>query len=365
MSTITTRRLPQLDWQERFFVSLKSSNKFFTPVGVPESPILPFPLPEDTSIEDFNPHVFSEALTGYNQRVLLVMQKILAQELPELAGQPHICIATTGSDGREEKMRAAASPFDLIVLVDEKANVQSTLIAKIQKFITDHPILFCQEWELKCLDSDNLLCYSEEKDPSKPQKVRPFPTIGLDALHLAGNPSVFEDYKSRYFKTLYTPGSGHLIRDFYKHNIKQHLHGLDRILQNQSTDLSLETGLVNYDGERVKATKFPLLRVVQYTLAYKIFKWVNTGKLSWEDFSQLPKNTVDRMQWLASKNLLKIPPGELQNLQQSYIASLIWLEQSQRLYGREGQIQTRAEPELLRRTVTCISHFRNTILEKE
>ena len=303
----TEEYLLQKDWQKDFFYNLRQFNLYSISDSVLERPCFPsFEIP----FGRLSSHMFSQDLSIYNKEIIEKIKALFFAKFPELAHQTNLCIMTTGSDGREEKRRSVTSPLDLIILVRDKDGGVEESIKKIELFIKENPKIFCQEWELKFLDSGHLLCYEDQLK----KEIRPFPTIGLDALYVQGDSSIFRSYKDKYFDALQGGEANKLVNKFYKHSIKQHLQYLEAAISGESHDLCLETGTLNYDGRRVKGSKFALLRVVQYTLAHKIFKSIIKGKIDKQSFSEFPCSTIERIDWLVSKNILKMDEHRVDTL---------------------------------------------------
>ncbi len=334
----------QIKWQNQFFYDL--GQDLVDPVFKEETEKKTEQLQEASSFsfEAFDADAFNVAMIQHNARVLQAVQKIFSQEVPELAESQSICIAMTGSDGRQEKLCSLSSKIELVVIVKSGEDLKSPIIAKIQKVLTEHASLFHPDLEFKNLKEDSLICFNRNKDLCGVKDYRPFPTRALDALCVMGSAKVMLEYKTQFFGELTQKESSKLLQKFQDSAVKPMVKLLrdakGKKANNESekvgeTHIDFEKGEMHYDGERIKATKYPLLRVVQYKLAHAVCKAVNKGELKQNVFSTMPVGILERIDWLAKEKILNLGTDEVQTLKKAYSASLVWFAQAQQRFRKD------------------------------
>lgn len=284
---------------------------------------------------------FQARLSNYNEEVVKLIQNIFHRELPDLEKSTTLCLLMTGSDGRHEKLSLSFSPMELIVVVKDKDDLTDPLLKKIQIVVFKHSHLFDTDIEIKYLGKESLICYkSTPKRENENPEFRPIPTRALDAKFLAGSVSAMSDYRKQFFEELASSSSKELLKKFWKHTVKATLRVFKTTLeQKDQSHIDIQAGLLNYDHNKIKATKFTLLRAVQYQIGYAICTQVNAGVIKEKDFSQLPNTTLKRIDWLAQKKLLEMRQGETKELKKAYVASLVWFEKAQRSYKEQQRKQ--------------------------
>lgn len=295
------------------------------------------------SFDAFDSDLFNAAMIEHNGRVLNAVQKIFSQELPELVASQSVCVAMTGSDGRREKLCSLSSKIELIVIVSGE-NLKASIITKIQKVVAQHLSLFHPDLEFKDLLDDSLICYNNNLDPFGVKDYRPFPTRALDALYIVGSSKVMAEYKSQFFNELGKKESKKLLQKFQDSAVRPTVKLLkDEMMKTSSesaivgmTHIDFVKGELHYDGNRIKATKYSLLRVVQYKMALAICKAVNKGELKQETFLSMPIGILERIDWMAKTKILNLGTEELQTLKKAYSTSLVWFAQAQQRFRKDG-----------------------------
>lgn len=298
---------------------------------------LPLNHPEAISADDFQAE-----LEKYNAKLIEKIKNILESSLAELTEQADVCLAVTGSDGRAEKMNSTSSPCELIAIVRYENQSLDPLVSKISAFIKNNP-LFHHDLEIKNLENDMMMLFKNQKG------FKDIPSRALDAAYVIGSQEVFEEYKAKFFEELRDPQNSKSLGRFKNSTVypeakilKDFLHG-----EKKSKDIDLETGELYYDGQRIKATKYPLLRVGQYVAVYAICKAVKEGKINFSTFKTLPQQWHHRISWLRTHNIIKLTENEEISLQKTYALSLIWFGRAQQLFAIEGVTQTYVDPTAL------------------
>lgn len=303
------------------------------------------------SFDAFDSDLFNAAMIEHNSRVLHAVQKIFSQEVPELAASQSVCVAMTGSDGRREKLCSLSSKIELVVIVNGE-DLKAPIIIKIQKVVAQHLSLFHPDLEFKNLSEDSLMCFNRNLDPFGVKDYRPFPTRALDALYVVGSSKVMVQYKSQFFNELEKKESNKLLQKFQDSAVRPTVKLLkDEMMKTSSaesvivgeTHIDFAKGELHYDGDRIKATKYSLLRVVQYKVALAICKAVNKGELKQETFLSMPIGILERIDWMAKTKILNLGTEELQTLKKAYSTSLVWFAQAQQRF-RKDNVKVASEP---------------------
>lgn len=328
---ITHSQCDQLAWQQAFFSSLDQQ------CGKREIGKEERSSPNDRNEElgcpvwandRFDISLFQKSLSAHHKtKVIAVAKRVFEERLPELKETKDLFIGFTGSDGREEKLNPHASPVEIVVGIRSTESLKSGAIDKIRTLISQHPDLFYKDIEVKCLETDALITFKGEKDE------RPFPTRALDARYLVGNEDTFIAYRKAFFKELQEPKNSKALARFKKNAVQDTYRVFKRTFEGvDKSQIDLSTGKVSYDGNRIKGVKYPYLRPIQYKLAMYVFSLIQNNKISEADFFQMPSPTIERIQWLAEKKLIKATPEEINSFQKAYIASLVWFSISQKRF---------------------------------
>jgi hypothetical protein len=266
-----------------------------------------------------------------------------------------LCIATTGSDGREEKI-GTERDIELIVITKQQ-QIFSDVNNFIKTLVEKNKDIFSQEIEFKSLDShpSSLLNFQGEKHE------RPFPTRGLDAIFLAGSKSLFQDYQTSFFRALVQ--GKEQIKSFHKHNIKASYKVLTQTLTSKSLDVNLKQGTLYFDNCRNKGTKYSLLRSMQYAIAYKLCMAFVNNQLKVEDSADIPHATIDRLEWLLERKIVTLPHHlNIKQVQKAYMRALYWLGESQKTYLQENRTTISVDPKKLQKTARVIDAFSKPLI---
>lgn len=300
---------------------------------------------------------FQTALSNHHiQNVQLIAVSLFKDNMKCFNDLKDICIAYTGSDGRNEKLSPFSSPLELMFIVKRQENLHSETLNKVQEFVSYHPTFFYGRVEVRCLENDSLICYNRNLDWKGKKDNRSFPTRALDAHYLVGSLSIFTDYKTQFYQELQDAKNIHFLKSFKKDAIQPTMSLFKRTIEQSTTsDINIETSIAFCDDKRVKGTKYPFLRVIQYKLGLHICSQIQKGKMSLETFIAMPSSTIERIQWLASKSLLQLNQIQVEELQKSYAASLIWFGIVQKNYEVHGKSQTQLPSEELKSVARTIS----------
>lgn len=291
-----------------------------------------FEYKDEVGLKQIDPKQFSENLGDYNQKIYDKAKEILQQYFStELNLLKHACIVFTGSDGRGEKINPMESPVELVLLVEDKSGSDFAAVAKkVNALIDKNPTLFFKKLEVKCLKLDHMSTYTRLDDTGTPIEERAFPTRALDATYLAGNASVFAKYKDLFFQELQQADMQKTLKGFADSALKPTISLLNKAAEHKDTShLDIEKDALYSDGDRIKGTKYPLLRAVQYKLADHIVKVIKHKGLSKTDFLKMPRSTIDRIQWLADNKLIAISQAAVEATKQAYAAALYWFGRAQ------------------------------------
>lgn len=271
----------------------------------------------------------------------------------------NIAIALTGSDGRFEKV-GFNSPLELIVIVGKIEDTTNSSIVKITEHIKKFPHIFEPEIEVKCLKQNSLICFNLDPSPHASKRDLPFPTRALDALYIAGSKELYEEYQKFFFHQVFDKQNAKLINRFRTHQIKSVRSNLNKITTESDKDCSKygvdsKESTLKYDGERIKATKHTLLRIVQYTVAYQIFKNIQLGKMSFDQYKQIPRNLTGRISWMQSNKFLDLSLSQVKEISDAYNTSLIWFACAQENFMFRKREITNVNNEELSRVLAAVS----------
>lgn len=285
--------------------------------------------------------------------------KAVLGKIEELSNLKDVCIAYTGSDGRGEKLSFFSAPMELMLIIKKADQINEETLKKLKDTVSEHPDLFFPKIEIKQLEEkDTSLIGFDQNWNEAQKKYRPFPTRGLDASYLLGDASIFTNYKTKFYKEVQDPKSSNLLHSFMRSNIKPVMGLMQRSVDGQEiSNIDLKQGITTYNGDRIKATKFALLRPVQYKLAQHICKLIQEQRLSEEDFLKMPYSTIDRVNWLAQKNLLTISDKKISKIQKAYTASLIWEGMAQKNFEVNHQSIMSIPPQELQEVAQAICKF--------
>ncbi len=253
-----------------------------------------------------------------------IAKKIFEQAIPDLSKSSNLCLAYTGSDGRQEKINKSSN-VEIQAIIPTKKDYDEELIKKIIQVLKSNLSIFHHELEIYHIDSDNLLMYKKGK--------RPFPTRALDSTRLIGSKTVMTAFKKKFQEHL-KQGSTKILGRFRSSALggsRKILRLCCETVKPNTEQINLASGTVSYNHKRIKGVKYPILRVIQYKLADLILELLKFDRIQVE---KIPKSTIERIDFLAKKNLLGLSDAEAHNLKLNYAKALLWYAASEKVYLR-------------------------------
>lgn len=268
---------------------------------------------------EHKPAHYEDAVASFNELLHNSIAEELLSDIPGLH-ESNIALSLTGSDGRHEK--SPRSLVELIVL-NENSEDTSEIREKIQSYASTNEH-YDPSVEFKDLSKNNVLFFYDDSS-------RVFPTRVLDAKLLLGNKDLFSQYKTKLVSDLIGPEGKRCLKRFDEKR-RASRHELTRLEKRLSFDES--SGLLFFDDNRIKATKYSHLRPVQYKLAADLFKGVRKGNVTAEYLETFPKRTINRLAHLYFGDRLNISSMQLSDISSAYSQSLYWfhLAEEKNLY---------------------------------
>jgi len=364
----TVVQFDQKQWQQSFFSSLERY------ADQEHEPSQDHPMDEKRSLdanklvalpsfpvwrnEEFDTADFQEALTSHHSsQVIDKVHQLFLTIVPELEKSTELAIAYTGSDGRFEKLSPFSSPIELVVILKKGADLNSPLMEKIRRVVSENPDLMYPEIETKVIGEDLLMSYYRPLNHGGTEE-RPFPTRALDANLLMGCTQLFLEFRKTFFRELQNPANKKRLRTFKKSVVQPTASLFKKTMQNTDTShVDCSQGKLHYDAKRIKGVKYPYLRMMQYKLGMNIFQAIQEKRISEEEFLKLPSTTIDRIRWLAQKHLLDASGQEVKHYQKAYITSLIWFGIAQKNFEVLHQKVTEVPAEDLQDMAQVIARF--------
>lgn len=287
-------------------------------------------VPELTVSEllDIDPIKIQTILNEINQKLIAI-----AKEKLSIIPIGDYCILTTGSDGRREKL-PPKSPIELIVI-----NSTEEVTKSVKAITESFPLMFSNEIELR--DKNRVIEYQPTG------KI--IPTRPLDALFLHGSEPVFNSYRQAFVtEALDCTGSdlASFRKDFYKPAKRCLDFGQES--KNKESVFNLNEGLLHYNGQRIKSTKYTHLRSIQYRMAADVIKLKKADL-----FENCPPSIIERIYWLANKKLVNF---NADNIAKAYAFSLVWFHASQLQFLR-GKNELHVPKELFEKVTQDIKTF--------
>lgn len=263
------------------------------------------------------------------------------------------CIATTGSDSRNEKY-SRLSPMELMFIVDESddslcfspvslsdapmqpsEHVKKISSAAANMFHT-FPGIFANTLQIQGINSNPLSFHSFSANGAASHFT--IPNRAVDATYLYGDKKLMTTYQKQTFHYLKSFNATQRLK-FNRKFLQDALKALTAcIKKTEKRPVDLEKGQLHYDGNRIKSTKYPFLRPVQYKLTQYIIQGIKGGKLTEETLPQMPKETANRIIWLQSINVLSYSKEKAEKISQVYSKALEWHLSSQDAF--EKKIET-------------------------
>ncbi len=290
---------------------------------------------------DHRPSHYDDVLAAYNDSFHARIAEQLQGYFPELSDQA-CAIAFTGSDGRKEK-----SPRSLVELVvlHEGSEKQKKIEEIVNDYVRNNPE-YDPTVEIKDISQDLCIAYQGNS-----QII--FPTRVLDATYLVGNPYIFQEYKKSLFTEL-EGSKGKILLKKFESRRRESRFELTRKNSRRSFG---EDGILYFDDDRVKATKYSHLRPVQYKLAADIFKSIRNENLDEKSIRDLPRRTINRLGHLFSENRLRLGSQELSDVCEAYSMSLYWFHCAEERFVYQGESMTQVDAQELQEVSRIIERF--------
>ena len=272
---------------------------------------------KDRSLGQYSTHV--SHVTEFD--VSRLKSKLSLMDLPE-----SIFVYTTGSDGKLEKANRIESPVELIVLCEdaEKEEVSE----KINALVRSGLMPMDERVELKDPKKEPLSICNITNTVIPSRFLHNLPIIGTesqrDALTLQFIPEI---------QTI----SGKNRKKFIKKFISVHTKQMNDVISGKDTsDVDLVNGVLSYSGMGRKATKYSLLRPIQYKLDLVLLDAIRTRQANPEEYAELIKNmprpVPDQIQYMYEQGLLPhLSPQDVIDLKQAYTLGLFYFQTAQHL----------------------------------
>lgn len=269
-------------------------------------------------------------------------------------------ILMTGSDGREEKTLTPTSAIELMLILPEVEN-DSELEATLSKVVSEASTIFYHYLEVKFLSATNRL--TAYKNESKPEDERCFVTRAFDARLILGEKALYIEFRTQVFFEIQNPDNKKFIEKFSTSCCKPAIALLKKTINAEDTShIDITNGIVHNNGDRIKGTKYPFLRPVQYKIAEMVCKLIRNHEISCQTFLTMPFSINDRIKWLTSNRLITINETEANNLTGAYQSALAIYSDSQIELETKGIQQIPVEGKKLGEIALHINHFCQTRL---
>ena len=256
---------------------------------------------------DVSAHDYGCELQTFTKSVHQKVIDILHTRFPNLRDSPNMCILTTGSDGRCEKVES--SKVVLVVVYDSSNKaLPDGFKAAINDLELEFLDIFERNTEYQDL-ADKKMLY-RVYDPSLNKAPRFFPTRFLDSVYLCGSHDIQGRYGAESFSKL-QHAAGKTIKQFKRSElgaaIKVLETGVSRDEKIFFPGSKPDTVSVRYflnKENHICATKYGHLRVLQYSLSHLLTGLIRQNKVSSDMMKNLPNGVVARLQFLIEKKLL-------------------------------------------------------------
>lgn len=310
--------------------------------------------------------------SGQDDLIMMTAEKtrecaviILKDFIERISERDDVCMFTTGSDGRGEKIEHTL--LELVIVFKE--DIDKSLIDKINDVVTKNLSLFDSLVEEKSLKNHTLTYFF---DPTKSEKEKqPFYTRGLDASFLGGSLDVFDLYQKSFFSELQnTSKEEYVSQHFFDKKAKDMRKNLKAVIENRSDHIIAEKGIMYYDGNTIKGPKYTLLRTLQYGIADYIAFLIKNVDMNCEQYCQMPKSIVGRIEYLSDNGYLpeKKDKGILLNdktiekVKTAYTHSLQWYGECQKKYTTEREkVSVKVDHVQLNSAIDSINSFFETL----
>ena len=254
------------------------------------------------------------------------MQSDLAKlDLPQ-----NIFIYTSGSDGKLEKANRHESPVELLVICDSETKPEVT--KRVEEFVAQDAIKIDHRVEWKDLSKETLVVCNITNVVC--------PSRFMHNLPLHGSEMQRGELTLKFVNELQSMTTSNR-RKFIDKFIKVHTKQMNDVISGADTrDVNLSTGELSYSGMGRKATKYPLLRPVQYKLDLVLVDAIRTKKLTPKNYAtlllEMPRTVPEQIDYMAEKKLLpKLTPDDIRDLKAAYKLGLFYFQTAQHVISAD------------------------------
>ncbi|WP_420420859.1 hypothetical protein [Simkania sp.] len=256
----------------------------------------------------------------------------MQHDLERLKLPENIFIYTSGSDGKLEKANRSESPVELLVVCDTEA--QSEIAQQIDEFVHQKAITIDHRIEWKDLKKETLVECNITGAIC--------PSRFMHNLPLHGTEKQREELTLQFVQEVQSM-SGSNRRKFRDKFVKLHTKQMNDVISGKDTrDVNLTTGELSYSGMGRKATKYPLLRPIQYTLDLVLIDAIRSKKATPEEYAALllkmPRTVPDQIDYMFVKGLLpKLKPQDVTDLKAAYKLGLFYFQTAQHVISTDEE----------------------------
>ncbi|MBS0629494.1 MAG: hypothetical protein JSS30_04630 [Verrucomicrobia bacterium] len=260
----------------------------------------------------------------------------LGEALQKLELPKGVLVFTTGSDGKFEKSCRTESPIELVVVCDPE--VKDEVAKKITALVKSGLLPMDDRIEYKNPKSHSMITCDITKAV--------IPSRFLHKLALVGSDEQVDELTLKFVKDLQVM-SGDDRRKFHKHFVQKHTGQMNKVIKGEDArDVDLAKGIISYTGMGRKATKYSLLRPIQYTLDLVMIDAIRSATESPDRYAQMlknmPRGAPEQIDYMRGLGLLPgLSDEDVRDLKQAYTLGLFYFQTAQHLVsaGNRGQVQ--------------------------
>lgn len=291
------------------------------------------------------------AIREYNRLLHAQAKKIITEQVPEVGNEKgRYCIVTTGSDGRYEK--SPLSRIELILLHQGADNIEE--IKTKLKIVGIENGLFNNISETKDLRNEPSIQYSSYTD-------RIFPTRPLDSLILTGNDTIARRYKDKIIEDLEGKEGKRRLSKFDSQR-RYHRKLLEEGRKGEEIHFDTDNGLIFYNGNRIRSTKFTHLRATQFKIAADLCKTLRNSEnkeIGYEFLEEFPGPTLERLNFLLHSGVSSLSYQEIDDISSAYSNSLYWYHLSEEKYKLNSEESISVDIGEFKETTQILTRFAN------
>ena len=253
----------------------------------------------------------------------------LKRDLATLKLPESVQIFTTGSDAKLEKSNRIESPVEIVILCSKSD--REKVEGQIDGFVKKRLLTMDQDLEWKPPEEPLSYCNCTSSV---------IPSRFMHKTSLVGNQKHLDSMNKAFVLEVQEMSTKDL-RNFRKKFVNRHTNQLRGVLAGKDTqDVDLVKGVLSYSGMGRKATKYSLLRPIQYTLDLVLINHMRTKALSSEEYAQLitemPKTVPEQIQFMHDKGFLpKLSKRDVADLQAAYKLGLFYFQVGQHLISTD------------------------------